>query len=172
MNQWYFRRSLGTKCKAEFGWWSVCSLVSDFFPFMKSLSCNPIYMLFTLTSVLQLNAYYGIFTFLPKYLEQQYGKSTAEAIFLVGAYNLPPVCLGYLIGGFIMKKFKITVKKAAVLAFCLSVSEYLLFLCHFMLTCDNVPVAGLTTSYKGYVVSQWRSKHFHNCWFTFFKGCA
>lgn len=78
--------------------------------------------------------------------------NTASLVF-TGVYSLPPICLGYLIGGFIMKKFKITVKKAAYLAFCLSVFEYLLFLCHFMLTCDNAAVAGLTTSYKGYVVS-------------------
>jgi solute carrier organic anion transporter family protein 1A len=52
-----------------------------------------------------------------------------------------------------MKKFKITVKKAAYIAFGLSLSEYFIFLCNYLLTCDNFPVAGLTTSYKGYVVS-------------------
>jgi len=53
---------------------------------MKRLFCNPIYMLFILTSVLQVNGFINKFTFLPKYLEQQYGKSTAEAIFLIGMY--------------------------------------------------------------------------------------
>jgi len=51
---------------------------------MKSLSCNPIYMLFILISVLQFNAFINSFTFMPKYLEQQYGKSTAEVVFLMG----------------------------------------------------------------------------------------
>ncbi|XP_052028722.1 solute carrier organic anion transporter family member 1A1-like isoform X2 [Apodemus sylvaticus] len=121
----------------------------DFLPLMKSLSCNPIYMLFTLMSVLQISGYTNIFIFWPKYLEQQYGKSNSEAIFLIGVYTLPPVFLGYLIGGFLMKKFKITVKKAAYLAFCLSLSEYLLYLCNFLITCDNAPVVGLTASNKG-----------------------
>nr|AAO45090.1 solute carrier family 21 member 1 [Mus musculus] len=124
-------------------------ITKDFLPFMKSLCCNPIYMLFSLTSVLQINGFASTFTFLPKYLEQQYGKSTSEAVFLIGVYSLPPVCLGYLISGFIMKKFKITVKKAAYIAFGLSLSEYFIFLCNYLLTCDNFPVAGLTTSYKG-----------------------
>lgn len=124
-------------------------ITKDFFVFMKSLSCNPIYMLFILISVLQFNAFINSFTFMPKYLEQQYGKSTAEVVFLMGLYMLPPICLGYLIGGLIMKKFKVTVKKAAYIAFWLSLSEYLLSFFSYMMTCDNFPVAGLTTSYEG-----------------------
>ncbi|XP_038176422.1 solute carrier organic anion transporter family member 1A4-like isoform X6 [Arvicola amphibius] len=65
-----------------------------------------------------------------------------------GVYSLPPICIGYLIGGLIMKKFKITVKQAAYIAFCLSLIEYLIFFLNLMWTCDNFPVAGLTTSYE------------------------
>ncbi|XP_032763197.1 solute carrier organic anion transporter family member 1A3 isoform X3 [Rattus rattus] len=65
-----------------------------------------------------------------------------------GVYTLPAICIGYLIAGFIMKKFKITVKTAACLAFCLSLSEYSFGFCNFLITCDNVPVAGLTNSYE------------------------
>ncbi|GAB1291400.1 Solute carrier organic anion transporter family member [Apodemus speciosus] len=121
----------------------------DFFPLMKSLFCNPIYMLYLLISVLQFNAFLSILSYVPKYLEQQYGKSSADTIFLMGLYMLPPICLGYLIGGLIMKKFKITVKKAAYIAFWLALSEYLLTFSNYVTTCDNLPVAGLTTSYEG-----------------------
>ncbi|XP_076424324.1 solute carrier organic anion transporter family member 1A4-like isoform X4 [Peromyscus maniculatus bairdii] len=124
------------------------SVNTDFLPFMKSLFCNPIYILFSLISVLQVNAFIISFTFMPKFLEQQYGKSAAEIIFLIGLYSLPPICIGYLIGGLIMKKFKITVKKAAYIAFCLSLTEYLLCFLNYMWTCDNFPVAGLTASYE------------------------
>ncbi|KAL1776016.1 solute carrier organic anion transporter family member 1A5 isoform X1 [Sigmodon hispidus] len=124
-------------------------ITKDFLPFMKSLGCNRIYMLFILVSVLQFNGFINSFTFMPKYLEQQYGKSTAEIVFLIGLYNLPPICVGYVIGGLIMKKFKITVKKAAYIAFCLSLTEYLISFFNFMMTCDNSPVAGLTISYEG-----------------------
>ncbi|XP_076424318.1 solute carrier organic anion transporter family member 1A4-like isoform X2 [Peromyscus maniculatus bairdii] len=123
-------------------------ITKDFLPFMKSLFCNPIYILFSLISVLQVNAFIISFTFMPKFLEQQYGKSAAEIIFLIGLYSLPPICIGYLIGGLIMKKFKITVKKAAYIAFCLSLTEYLLCFLNYMWTCDNFPVAGLTASYE------------------------
>ncbi|XP_057625228.1 solute carrier organic anion transporter family member 1A5-like isoform X1 [Chionomys nivalis] len=123
-------------------------ITKDFLPFMKSLFCNQIYVLFVIVSVLQMSSYTITFVFIPKYLEQQYGKSTAEIVFLMGIYNLPTVCIGYLIGGLVMKKFKFTVKKAAYVAFCLSLTEWLLFFFNFMWTCDNFPVAGLTTSYE------------------------
>ncbi|XP_060239408.1 solute carrier organic anion transporter family member 1A5-like [Meriones unguiculatus] len=126
-----------------------CGVTKDFLPFMKSLICNPIYMLFILTSVLQFTSFINIATFKPKYVEQQFGKSNAEAIFLMGLYNLIPICIGYLVGGYTMKKFKITVRKAAYIAFFLFLAEYPVSLCNFLMTCDNFPVAGLTTSYEG-----------------------
>ncbi|XP_045637421.1 solute carrier organic anion transporter family member 1A2 isoform X4 [Ursus americanus] len=124
-------------------------LYIDFLPFMKSLLRNPIYMLFILISIIQFNAFVNMFTFMPKYLEQQYGKSASDAIFLIGIYNLPPICIGYIAGGLIMKKFKITVKQAAHIGCWLSLTEYLLhFLC-FLMICDNSSVAGITITYKG-----------------------
>uniref|UniRef100_A0A673TFS5 Solute carrier organic anion transporter family member n=1 Tax=Suricata suricatta TaxID=37032 RepID=A0A673TFS5_SURSU len=138
-------------------WWFgflICAGVNvltaiPFFFLPKSLLCNPIYMLFILISIIQFNAFVNMFTFMPKYLEQQHGKSASDIIFLIGIYNLPPICIGYIAGGLIMKKFKITVKQAAHIACWLSLFEYLLhFLC-FLMICDNSSVAGITTTYKG-----------------------
>ncbi|KAK7833975.1 hypothetical protein U0070_004956, partial [Myodes glareolus] len=113
-----------------------------------SLFCNQIYVLFVIVSVLQISSLTTSLVFMPKFLEQQYGKSTAEIVFLMGIYNIPPAFFGYIIGGFVMKKLKFTVKKAAYVAFCLSLTEWLTFLLNFMWTCDNSPVAGLTMSYE------------------------
>ena len=63
-------------------------ITKDFLPFMKSLLCNPIYMLFILISVLQFNAFVSMVSFMPKYMEQHYGKSASEAIFLLGMFVL------------------------------------------------------------------------------------
>uniref|UniRef100_A0AC11DA74 Solute carrier organic anion transporter family member 1A2 n=1 Tax=Ovis aries TaxID=9940 RepID=A0AC11DA74_SHEEP len=66
-----------------------------------------------------------------------------------GIYNFPPICIGYIVGGLFMKKFKITVVQAAHIGCWLSFTEYLLhFLCFFMI-CDSSSVAGITTSYEG-----------------------
>ncbi|XP_055214440.1 solute carrier organic anion transporter family member 1A2 isoform X5 [Gorilla gorilla gorilla] len=124
-------------------------ITKDFLPFMKSLSCNPIYMLFILVSVIQFNAFVNMISFMPKYLEQQYGISSSDAIFLMGIYNLPPICIGYIIGGLIMKKFKITVKQAAHIGCWLSLLEYLLYFLSFLMTCENSSVVGINTSYEG-----------------------
>lgn len=55
---------------------------------MKSLFSNPVYMLFILVSVIQFNAFVNMIFFMPKYLEQQYGKSTSDAVFLIGMFVL------------------------------------------------------------------------------------
>uniref|UniRef100_A0ABI7YH27 Solute carrier organic anion transporter family member n=1 Tax=Felis catus TaxID=9685 RepID=A0ABI7YH27_FELCA len=60
-------------------------ITKDFLPFMKSLLCNPVYMLFILISIIQFNAFVNMFTFMPKYLEQQHGKSASDVIFLIVA---------------------------------------------------------------------------------------
>ncbi|NXJ83707.1 SO1A2 protein, partial [Trogon melanurus] len=119
-----------------------------FIPFLKALFCNPVYMLFMCVTVLQFNAFIGMVTFLPKYLEQQFGKSASDAIFLMGVYNLPIICVGYFLGGLFMKKLKINTYQAAKIAFWVSLLEYLLYFSSYWTVCDNSSVAGLTVSYE------------------------
>ncbi|NXP55433.1 SO1A5 protein, partial [Heliornis fulica] len=119
-----------------------------FVPFLKALFHNPVYMLFICITVLQFSAFNGMVTFMPKYLEQQFGKSASDAIFLVGVYNLPVICVGYFFGGLFMKKFKINIYQSANIAFWVSLLEYLLYFAAFWTVCDTAPVAGLTVSYE------------------------
>ncbi|NXE28763.1 SO1A2 protein, partial [Ardeotis kori] len=119
-----------------------------FIPFLKALFRNPAYMLFICITVLQFNAFIGMVSFLPKYLEQQFGKSASDAIFLMGIYNLPVICIGYFFGGLFMKKFKINIYQAANIAFWISLLEYLIYFTAFWTVCDPSPVAGLTVSYE------------------------
>ncbi|NXK52008.1 SO1A2 protein, partial [Chauna torquata] len=122
--------------------------VPDFIPFLKALFRNPVYMLFICITVLQFSAFNGMISFMPKYLEQQFGKSASDAIFLIGVYNLPVICVGYFFGGLFMKKFKINIYQAAHIAFWVSLLEYLLYFAAYWTVCDTSPVAGLTVSYE------------------------
>ncbi|XP_030335230.1 solute carrier organic anion transporter family member 1A2-like isoform X1 [Strigops habroptila] len=128
---------------------TVYEIAKDFIPFLKALLCNPVYMLFICVTVIQFNAFNAMFSFMPKYVEQQFGKSASDAIFLIGVYNLPVVCVGYFFGGLFMKKFKINIYQAAKIAFWVSLLEYLLYFGTYWTICDTSPVAGLTTSYEG-----------------------
>ncbi|NXU78891.1 SO1A5 protein, partial [Oreotrochilus melanogaster] len=121
---------------------------SNFIPFLKGLFHNPVYMLFICITILQFSAFDGMISFMPKYLEQQFGKSASDAIFLIGVYNLPVVCVGYFFGGLFMKKFKINIYQAANIAFFVSLLEYLLYFAAYWTVCDTSPVAGLTVSYE------------------------
>ncbi|XP_040451240.1 solute carrier organic anion transporter family member 1A2-like isoform X4 [Falco naumanni] len=128
---------------------TMYEIAKDFIPFLKALFCNPVYMLFICITVLQFSAFNGMISFMPKYLEQQFGKSASDAIFLIGVYNLPVICVGYFFGGLFMKKFKINIYQAANIAFWVSLLEYLLYFAAYWTVCDTSPVAGLTVSYEG-----------------------
>lgn len=56
----------------------------EFLPSLKRLLGTPVYCLFLCGSILRFNAIIGQITFTPKYMEQQFGLSTARANFLVG----------------------------------------------------------------------------------------
>ncbi|NXP78014.1 SO1A2 protein, partial [Ramphastos sulfuratus] len=114
----------------------------------EALFRNPVYMLFICITVLQFSAFDGMISFMPKYLEQQFGKSASDAIFLIGVYNLPVICVGYFFGGLFMKKFKINIYQAANIAFWVSLLEYLLYFGAYWTVCDTSLVAGLTVSYE------------------------
>ncbi|NWJ03914.1 SO1A2 protein, partial [Crypturellus undulatus] len=123
--------------------------IPDFIPYLKALFRNPVYMLFICITVLQFSAFNGMVSFMPKYLEQQFGKSASDAIFLIGVYNLPVICIGYFLGGLLMKKFKTNSFQTATIAFSISLLEYLFSFLIFRNVCDASPVAGLTVSYEG-----------------------
>ncbi|XP_061844829.1 solute carrier organic anion transporter family member 1A2 [Colius striatus] len=128
---------------------NMYEIAKDFIPFLKALFHNRVYMLFICITVLQFSAFIGMITFMPKYLEQQFGTSASNAIFLIGVYSLPVICVGYFFGGLFMKKFKINIYQAANIAFWLSLLEYLLYFTAYWTVCDTSPVAGLTISYEG-----------------------
>ncbi|XP_033918951.1 solute carrier organic anion transporter family member 1A2-like [Melopsittacus undulatus] len=128
---------------------TMYEIAKDFIPFLKALLHNPVYMLFICITVLQFNAFNGMLSFMPKYMEQQFGKSASDAIFLIGVYNLPVICVGYFFGGLFMKKLKINIYQAAKIAFWVSLLEYLLYFGTYWTVCDTSPVAGLTVSYEG-----------------------
>uniref|UniRef100_A0A672HL09 Solute carrier organic anion transporter family member n=1 Tax=Salarias fasciatus TaxID=181472 RepID=A0A672HL09_SALFA len=124
-----------------------------FLPSLKRLVGTPAYFLLLCGSILKFNSFIGMFTFKAKYMEQQFGQSASRANFLIGVLNLPAVAVGIFLGGLLMKRYKLSVVSGAQLSFATSFLAYLLLLLQFGTKCDNLPVAGLTISYNGYLFS-------------------
>ncbi|KAJ7395569.1 hypothetical protein BTVI_153489 [Pitangus sulphuratus] len=121
----------------------------DFFPSLKSLFGNPVYILYLCASIIQFNSLIGMVTYKPKYIEQQYGQTSSKTNFVIGLINIPAVAFGIFSGGLVMKKFRIGVLGAAKLSLGSSFFGYLLLLSLFAMGCENSEVAGLTVSYHG-----------------------
>ncbi|KAF4022728.1 hypothetical protein G4228_014709 [Cervus hanglu yarkandensis] len=135
----------------------IMEMARDFLPSLKSLFGNPVYFLYLCASTVQFNSLFGMVTYKPKYIEQQYGQSASKANFVIGLINIPAVALGIFSGGIVMKKFRISIRGAAKLYLGSSVLGYLLFLSLFALGCENSDVAGLTISYQGCIKPQLKS---------------
>ncbi|NWX84324.1 SO1C1 protein, partial [Nothoprocta ornata] len=120
---------------------------SDFCTSLKTILSNPMYLTLLCSSLLQFSSFIGFLTYKPKYIEQQYGQSTSKSNFIIGLTSLPPVGIGIFLGGFIMKKYKMSMTGAAKFAFSMSFLAFLLTLLHFFVGCENHVVAGLTVSY-------------------------
>ncbi|XP_044199839.1 solute carrier organic anion transporter family member 1C1-like [Thunnus albacares] len=127
----------------------LTEIAKGFLPSLKRLLGTPVYFLLLCGSILKFNAFIGLFTFKPKYMEQQFGQSASRANFLIGVLNLPAVAVGIFLGGLLMKRYKLSVVSGAQLSFATSFLAYLLSLLQFGTKCDNIPVAGLTISYNG-----------------------
>ncbi|XP_037701170.1 solute carrier organic anion transporter family member 1C1 isoform X2 [Choloepus didactylus] len=128
---------------------TIIDMARDFVPSLKNLFGNPVYLLYLCASTVQFSSLFGMVTYKPKYIEQQYGQSSSKANFVIGLINIPAVALGIFSGGIIMKKFRVNMYGAAKLYLGSSVFGYLLFLSLFALGCENSDVAGLTVSYQG-----------------------
>uniref|UniRef100_A0AAY4BF17 Solute carrier organic anion transporter family member n=1 Tax=Denticeps clupeoides TaxID=299321 RepID=A0AAY4BF17_9TELE len=95
------------------------------------------------------SGFIGMITFKPKFMEQTYGQSSSKAIFMIGIMNLPAVALGIITGGFVMKRFKLSILGAARVSVTTSLVSFCLLLTQYFLQCRNAQVAGLTVSYEG-----------------------
>ncbi|KAM6096096.1 PREDICTED: solute carrier organic anion transporter family member 1C1-like [Chlamydotis macqueenii] len=127
--------------------WSI--ILKDFCSSLKKVLSNPMYFTLLCCSLLQFSGFIGFLTYKPKYMEQQYGQSTSKSNFLIGLTSLPPVSIGIFLGGFIMRKYKMSIIGATKFAFTMSFLAYIITLLHFFVGCENHVVAGITVSYEG-----------------------
>ncbi|XP_054844851.1 solute carrier organic anion transporter family member 1B3-like [Eublepharis macularius] len=122
--------------------------LKDFFKSLKRALGNRMYIVLLCASLLQFNSFIGYMTYQPKYIEQQYGQSASKSNFIIGLVVLPAVSFGLLLGGFLMKKYKLDMIAATKMAFGTSFLAFLISTLYIILGCENHKVAGLTVPYN------------------------
>ncbi|KAI8492284.1 sodium-independent organic anion transmembrane transporter [Branchiostoma belcheri] len=85
-------------------------------------------------------------TFGVKYMQNQFALSAGWSAVLVGSIFIPGGVLGSLLGGYVMKRFKLGIQGALKMLIMLS-SCYFVISFGFLLRCDNITMAGVTSPY-------------------------
>ncbi|XP_019635190.1 PREDICTED: solute carrier organic anion transporter family member 4C1-like [Branchiostoma belcheri] len=127
--------------------------IRDFPVAVRSLAKNPTFIFITLAGISEGLALNGFATFLPKFVENQFGQTASQAAFLVGCVMVPGAFGGCLIGGAIMRCKKLDVSGSLKLCVILS-SIAMLLAPVFLIRCPNSQFAGVTASYTTGATSQ------------------
>nr|XP_048288491.1 solute carrier organic anion transporter family member 1B3 isoform X2 [Myodes glareolus] len=123
--------------------------MTGFLKSLKSILTNHLYVIFLVLTLLQISSFIGSFTYLFKFIEQQFSRSASEANFVLGIITLPAMASGMFLGGYIIKRFKLTMIGIAKFALFTTSMSYVFHLLNFPLICENKSLAGLTLTYDG-----------------------
>ncbi|XP_005379107.1 PREDICTED: solute carrier organic anion transporter family member 1B1 [Chinchilla lanigera] len=126
----------------------VTLTMTDFLKSMKNLLTNHLYIIFVILTLMMFSGFVGGFTYIFKYVEQQYGYAISQAN-LLGALTIPFMVIGMLLGGFLIKKFKMTTVGIAKYSFFTAAMSFACHMIYLLLFCDPKSVAGLTLAYDG-----------------------
>ena len=116
-----------------------------FFTSLQSLLTNPTFMLLALASGGDAAIINGYAAFLPKFMEQQYGLTNGLAAQIVGMIVVPAGGLGTFLGGWVVKRFKLTRNQIILLFISISTGT-LPLLPAFLMSCPGPSYAGILTS--------------------------
>ncbi|NXH97731.1 SO4C1 protein, partial [Pachycephala philippinensis] len=110
---------------------------------------NPVLMSLIVASSSEALVATGFATFLPKFIENQFGKSSSFSATLGGLVLIPAAALGQVISGVLVSKCKMDCK--GIIKFMISTCSVALILNTVFLfaKCGNEPFAGVSETYNG-----------------------
>ncbi|XP_036136081.1 solute carrier organic anion transporter family member 4C1 isoform X2 [Molossus molossus] len=121
----------------------------DFPAALKNLMKNTVFMCLVISTSSEALVTTGFATFLPKFIENQFGLSSSFAATLGGAILIPGAALGQIIGGVLVSKFKMTCKNTMKFALLTSFIALVLSFVFIYASCENEPFAGVSELYNG-----------------------
>ncbi|XP_015470680.1 solute carrier organic anion transporter family member 4C1 isoform X2 [Parus major] len=121
----------------------------DFPMALMILLRNPVLMSLIIASTSEALVATGFATFLPKFIENQFGKSSSFSATLGGLVLIPAAALGQVISGVLVSKCKMNCK--GIIKFMISTCSVALILNTVFLfaKCGNEPFAGVSETYNG-----------------------
>ncbi|XP_069808390.1 solute carrier organic anion transporter family member 4A1 isoform X2 [Dendropsophus ebraccatus] len=109
---------------------------------------NPTFIFLCFAGATEATLITGVSTFGPKFLESQFSLSASEAATFFGYLVVPAGGGGTFLGGFIVNKLKLHC--SGVIRFCvLCTLLSLMSIFIFLISCPNMPMAGVTVPYTG-----------------------
>ncbi|XP_060075606.1 solute carrier organic anion transporter family member 4A1-like [Ylistrum balloti] len=120
--------------------------ILDVYKSFRVLFMNPTFVFLTLAETTEGFVLAGSSTFLPKFAEVQFSLPAATAALYVGAAIIPAGGLSTFMGGFIVKRFNLSVR--GILKLCVGLMSMATVLGLFLLIhCPSVPFAGVNIEY-------------------------
>lgn len=121
----------------------------DFPAALKNLMRNTVFMCLVVSTSSEALVTTGFATFLPKFIENQFGLSSSFAAILGGAVLIPGAAFGQVLGGVLVSKFKMTCKNTMKFAWLASLIALMLCFVFVYANCENEPFAGVSEAYNG-----------------------
>ncbi|EDV19394.1 uncharacterized protein TRIADDRAFT_974, partial [Trichoplax adhaerens] len=120
--------------------------VSDFLKASRDLFKNVPFVCLFISGTFEFLAVNGVTWFFPKILETQFRLPSSEASLTVGYISIVGGCIGMLLGGVLLRVLKLKGRGATKLTWIIGICDCIVFTV-FLLGCNNLPFAGVTSPY-------------------------
>ncbi|XP_063996561.1 solute carrier organic anion transporter family member 4C1 [Pogoniulus pusillus] len=123
--------------------------IKDFPVALLILLKNPVLMSLILASSSESLVATGFATFLPKFIENQFGKTPSFSATLGGLVLIPAAALGQIISGVLVSQCKMDCKSIIKFMIGTCSAGLLLHIVFLFIKCGNEPFAGVSEAYNG-----------------------
>ncbi|KAJ7335736.1 hypothetical protein JRQ81_013677 [Phrynocephalus forsythii] len=123
--------------------------IKDFILILWLLLRNPVLMCLVVAASLEALVATGFATFLPKFIENQFGYTSSYSATLGGLVLVPGAALGQIISGILISKLKMHCKNIIKFILLTCIMAFLFNLVFLFAKCGNEPFAGVSETYNG-----------------------